>query len=304
MQKYQLLYLYKALEPTEKPIFIYGINEAFGCVGQAIYSLIKLQKNIIFCDSKYKTMKEINGISVISEKEMIGKYSDSMIIVCNYLHSQERIDFLLNNNIKKENIYNANIFIDLENEYFHLFSPKENKIFADVGALDGETTINFTKWCNNSYEKNYLFEPDKNSMKLAVDNLENNNITKVTFLTFGLWHEKDNLKFSCAGSSSTITDDGESEIELNSLDNYLQGEPVTFIKMDIEGAELNALVGAKNTIIKHRPKLAISVYHKSGDIISIPQYLKSLVPRYNFYLRHYTNCFWETVLYAIYDENL
>ncbi len=71
--------------------------------------------------------------------------------------------------------------------------------------------------------------------------------------------------------------------------------------MDVEGAELKSLIGAKNTIIKNKPRLAICVYHKPEDICEIPEYILSLVPEYKFYLRHYSSINWETVLYASCD---
>jgi len=76
-------------------------------------------------------------------------------------------------------------------------------------------------------------------------------------------------------------------------------EPVTYIKMDIEGAELNALKGAANTIKKNKPRLAICVYHKPEDILEIPVFLSELVPSYQFYLRHHSQYYIETVLYAV-----
>ena len=69
--------------------------------------------------------------------------------------------------------------------------------------------------------------------------------------------------------------------------------------MDVEGAELMALKGAEHIIKTHKPKLAICVYHKDGDIIEIPAYLKSLIPNYRFYLRKYSTCASELVLFAI-----
>ena len=76
-------------------------------------------------------------------------------------------------------------------------------------------------------------------------------------------------------------------------------EEVTFIKMDIEGAELKALKGAKNIILRDKPKLAISIYHKPEDIVEIPLFIKELVPEYKLYIRHYSNDSIETVLYAV-----
>ena len=73
------------------------------------------------------------------------------------------------------------------------------------------------------------------------------------------------------------------------------------IKMDIEGAELDALYGAKNTIRKYKPLLAICVYHKREDMLTIPQYIKSIVPEYRFFLRAYEKTATELVLYAVCD---
>ncbi len=78
----------------------------------------------------------------------------------------------------------------------------------------------------------------------------------------------------------------------------LRGGGVTFIKMDIEGAEYQSLLGALKTIKKYRPKLAICLYHKPEDIIEIPHIILSINPDYKLAIRHYTTCNWETVLYA------
>ena len=72
----------------------------------------------------------------------------------------------------------------------------------------------------------------------------------------------------------------------------------TFIKMDIEGAELNALKGAENTIRDNVPKLAIRIYHQLNDLWEIPIYLSEIVPEYNFFVRHHSKGLAETVLYA------
>lgn len=68
--------------------------------------------------------------------------------------------------------------------------------------------------------------------------------------------------------------------------------------MDIEGAELDALIGAKNTIKNNKPFCTICVYHRPGDIFVIANYLKELVPEYKFKIRHYGMSMCETVLYA------
>ena len=76
-------------------------------------------------------------------------------------------------------------------------------------------------------------------------------------------------------------------------------EPVSYMKMDIEGSELRALHGAERQIRENHPKLAVCVYHKNEDILDIWNYLRELVPEYRFYLRHHTVVGTETVLYAV-----
>jgi hypothetical protein len=95
-----------------------------------------------------------------------------------------------------------------------------------------------------------------------------------------------------------INDNGKFQIDVDSIDNIVK-DKVSFIKMDIEGAELEALRGAKNTILKYKPKLAISVYHKQDDLINIPQYILQLNEKYKLYLRHYGESTDETILYAV-----
>ncbi|KKX99798.1 hypothetical protein VN21_17730 [Paraclostridium benzoelyticum] len=108
------------------------------------------------------------------------------------------------------------------------------------------------------------------------------------------------LKFnSTQNGSSYVSDNGNTEISIETLDQTLGLKEITFIKMDIEGMELEALKGSKEIIKKHRPKLAISIYHKNDDLINIPIFIKNLVSEYKFYIRHYSIYPAETILYAV-----
>lgn len=109
------------------------------------------------------------------------------------------------------------------------------------------------------------------------------------------------MSFSGGDSNSSINGSKESNMigEVRKLDDVLKGERVTFIKMDIEGSELAALKGAANTIRSQKPKLAICIYHSPQDMLKIPIYIKSLVPEYKIYIRHYTDMMLETVCYAV-----
>lgn len=91
------------------------------------------------------------------------------------------------------------------------------------------------------------------------------------------------------------------ELQIISIDDFVEQnniEKIDFIKLDIEGSELDTLKGAVNTLKKFRPKLAICAYHKNEDLWEIPKFLKETVPEYNLYLDHFTIMVWETVLFA------
>ena len=87
-------------------------------------------------------------------------------------------------------------------------------------------------------------------------------------------------------------------VRVTTIDGTVGDEPVGFIKMDIEGSEFGALHGAERTIRRDRPLLALSVYHLPGDMLAIMDYLHELVPKYRFWLRHYSVGNADTVLYA------
>ena len=94
------------------------------------------------------------------------------------------------------------------------------------------------------------------------------------------------------------TESGVNRIPVDSIDNVCSGDKVTFIKMDIEGSEMEALKGAENVIKRDKPRLAICIYHKPEDLYEIPFWVKETVPEYKLYIRHHSNLQNETVLYA------
>lgn len=100
-------------------------------------------------------------------------------------------------------------------------------------------------------------------------------------------------------TSSRYEENGEISVEVDSIDYVMEGRRVTMIKMDIEGAELEVLHGAKKTFPKYKTLLAICVYHKREDLFTIPQYIKSLIPEYRLFLRAYEKMATELVLYAV-----
>ncbi|WP_180287768.1 FkbM family methyltransferase [Janthinobacterium sp. 35] len=105
-----------------------------------------------------------------------------------------------------------------------------------------------------------------------------------------------------AGSASAVSAAGSSSIEVTTLDLAVT-QAVSFIKMDLEGWEMQALAGSQRHIRAEHPKLAISVYHNAADFHRIPDYIASIRQDYDLYLRHYTQGWSETIMYFVPRRN-
>lgn len=177
----------------------------------------------------------------------------------------------------------------------------KDEVMVELGSNNGETLQDFISRCPD-FEHVYCFEPDS----ACLDNLykiSNAYPNRINIIPKIAWDKACTLQFcdNDGDGSSSVSESGNSGGEMlpaSSVDLEIQ-DMVTFIKMDIEGAELRALHGAENHIRQFKPKLAISVYHKKEDLFVIPQYLLSIRPDYKFYLRHHGNDDTDTVLYAI-----
>ncbi len=192
-----------------------------------------------------------------------------------------------------------------EDQYFDssVISFSEDEVFYDAGCYIGDTIQEFIKRVNGHYRHIYGFEPDASNYKQALNNLEPYH--NISLIKKGLWNCDDVLTFNSASSASRITENGDASIQLTSVDSFLsnlsdndKNTIPTFIKMDIEGSEKEAIMGCRETIKKCHPKLAVCVYHRPEDIYEIPKIIMEL-GKYNFTLRHYSQGDVETVLYAI-----
>ena len=201
--------------------------------------------------------------------------------------------------------------------YFNndLIRLSKGEVLIDGGAFTGDSAVEFIRRCralNIAYDHIYCFEPDASNYHRLTENLSTH--ANITCLNLGLWSRATTLSFLSSGhiqsfAARVIRDSGDTEvvdpqmgdvqIRTASIDELLSGRVVTFIKMDIEGAEMEALEGCAETIRAHRPKLVISAYHRRSDIYQIPILINDILPGYKFYLRHLSDCYYDTVLFAI-----
>lgn len=189
-----------------------------------------------------------------------------------------------------------------EEEYFidSIFTHTDQEVFIDGGGYDGDTIEAFIKWTKGSYKRIYTFEPDTQILDKLKENLyKYDNRVKLFEAGLSDKNSKAFMKETDGIYSGKITqeDTGARQINILSLDSTIK-EPVTFIKMDIEGSELNALEGARNIILNDKPKLAICIYHRLNDLWEIPCWIHNLVPEYNLYIRHHGKRCYSTILYA------
>ncbi len=192
---------------------------------------------------------------------------------------------------------------DVDNQYFpeDVIHLNEKEVFVDCGAYTGDTLEVFRNKVKH-FNKYYALEPDKE----CFNTLHEKMIEGVVPISVGAWDKKENLNLSHESGCGEIMIDGQQKdlesISCDRLDDLIDdADDVTFIKMDIEGAEFRALQGASKILKKSKPKLAICVYHRREDLITIPQFIKSIVPEYKFYLRAHCPYPGEVVLYGICD---
>lgn len=228
----------------------------------------------------------------------LNKNIDEIEYIFNSLHDEESkniffdiICYRLTANIS----YMQKYRVRFQDQYFENFMHYDKEIFVDAGGYDGDTTENFIfKYPN--YKKIFLFEPLLKNINSAKKRLLN--FPRIQYFQIGLSDKTDVLQFNPANSASSISENGSESIIVDRLDNIIK-EPITFIKMDIEGWELNALEGSKELIISNYPKLAIAVYHNSADFRKIFYFIKSLKKDYKVYIRHYTQGWSESIMYFV-----
>jgi FkbM family methyltransferase len=183
-----------------------------------------------------------------------------------------------------------------------LFSLNEDETFVDCGAFDGDTLQLFLEKSRQSFRRVIAFEPDpenyeKLAHKVACLPAEVRELIRTHRNATGKTNARV-LMDTGKGVSSRIGA-GDCEVDCVGLDAVLKDEPVTFIKMDIEGSELATLAGAKDLIRKSAPILAVSAYHLQSDLWNIPLCIRDINAEYSLFLRPHVLEGWDLVCYAI-----
>jgi FkbM family methyltransferase len=174
---------------------------------------------------------------------------------------------------------------------------------VDCGAFDGDTIRAFLDHRANAFQRIFAFEPDPANylrLKSYVAGLPCAIADRIRVYGSAVSDRREVLRFEASGSvSSRISGTGALEVPCEAIDDQLAGQRVSYIKMDIEGAEPKALQGARRTIAKHAPSLAICVYHRQEHLWELPLQMQAFRPDYRLFLRRYGDEFGDVVCYAV-----
>jgi len=197
-----------------------------------------------------------------------------------------KIDYLLCSTVDDKNTI-----------YKNILKLNQNETIVDMGAYDGDTIREFTAFTDNCCRRIYALEPDEKNFKKLTKNTAC--MKNITLFNIGAWNKKDTLIFDRkAGRNSKLSAVGV-PVKVSDIDSLIDDE-ITLLKMDIEGAELKAIEGCKNTIIKYKPKLYICAYHRNEDMFALPLKILEYNSNYKIYFRHsrYIPA-WESNFYCI-----
>lgn len=191
-------------------------------------------------------------------------------------------------------------------EKFDLLNIGTEETVVDLGAYDGDTLTEFLSGTSFQFKKLYAMEPDSKNYRKLKRRLYMIGSALLEAYNVGAWDEDTTITFNMrAGRGSTASGGVHRaaryrDIRMMKTDTMLQGAAATYIKIDVEGAEENALRGAKETIASFRPKLNVALYHRNEDMFRLPLMIAELNKRYKFYMRHHPYIpDWDTNLYCV-----
>ena len=183
--------------------------------------------------------------------------------------------------IQKVKEHNFKSYFDLD-----LLAASPDEVFVDLGAWKGDTLDEYIQtYGSDNYKTIYCYEIIESNVQILRDKCRYDK--RVIIRPVGVSDKKGIMYLSDNGTSDaqSLSESGTTEIQTVTLDEDIQ-EKITFLKMDIEGAEKSAILGAKNHIKEDHPKLAISIYHSNDDLLDIFNLIREIQPNYKFYLRY------------------
>ncbi|HTM25549.1 MAG TPA: FkbM family methyltransferase [Vicinamibacterales bacterium] len=190
-----------------------------------------------------------------------------------------------------------------------LFRLNAEEVLVDCGAFDGDSIRFFLDKTSGAFRHIYACEPDASNRRALdgyLSSLPGADRARVSILPYAIGDRDGLVYFDSSGTAGShmTTERSTESIDCRRLDTLLKDANPTFIKMDIEGAEPDAIGGATATIRRAKPLLAVCAYHKCEHLWTLPALLKAALPEYRVSLRRYAEECWEMVYYAVPPERV
>ncbi len=180
-----------------------------------------------------------------------------------------------------------------------LLRPHPHEHFVDLGAYNGDTIRELLHYTGGAFASVTALEPDAKTfrkLRAYAGSLHG----QVVAERAGAWQADCVLPFAARAGRQSRLDKGGVQTPMRAVDSLLAGRPCTLLKLDVEGAERPALLGAAQTIARHRPRLNVACYHRNEDLFDLPLLVHQLNPGYALYLRHHPYVpAWDVNLYAV-----
>lgn len=235
--------------PKDKSFVLFGA----GMRGVEVLPFFQNDNRFIgFCSStKEKQKNGFKGYPVISPEELFLRRDLSVVVSASSSvgTEEEILEMLKNENYPTGQIFTlTGMQIGYNEQYFgpDFITYEDEEVFVDAGSFNLRTAVNLRKYCKK-VKKVYAFEPDPENYDICLRNKEKYHFYEADILPFGTWDKKETLHFKAGNLAvSFVDEDGDTSIDVTTIDEIaVPGDPVTFIKMDIEGSELESLKGAK-----------------------------------------------------------
>ncbi len=299
----------------EKPVCLYGeMRRAFprhelvlGASGQSVYAVVQEEKsagNRVFV---FDNTTPLYTMSPEWVRENVDLRDETLAMLADDLSRETFFSFIDD----KAHCLSADVRplweLWTDSQYFNrLYDPAgyRNHVMADCGAWIGDTAEEFLTFIQAAGFSGtvHAFEPDpENFRQLGETAKRRGNIECYPYVV----GDRQGTVLFAAGNSSRSHPGEENGVRLPMVpvDDILKEKEVSFIKMDLEGGEENALKGMHNLIVRNAPYMAICIYHRVDDMIRLPRLIRSYADEskkeYKYYLRHHSSTSYETVFYAV-----
>ena len=299
-----------------KKLLLYGA----GCCGSRIAEMFQLDAIPFagFCDRRADELRTVYGKPVYPPEYLFSHQKDCCVLITVSVGRQEILEVLRSHSFPQRQILN---YFDGDRSHQAYFDFLEyfprGTAFVDGGCYDAGTSLQFARRCGGDYSKIFAFEPDGRNRARCRAAAAAAGLRDFQLLPAGLGRKSGTAPFAADSLASSHVKGGdelsrapaaagssETTIPISALDDVVGDATIGFIKLDIEGSELDALHGAERTLQRDAPLLAVCVYHRPGDLLAIMDFLSTAVPRYRFWLRHYTATPLDTVLYAAVPDTM